>query len=95
MRVAIFTILIPLCPCARYSRSRIYFFTNKHTRAQHRYWGAFARDHAPEAEGAVLWPPHNASTDELLLLQTGGSVAERDPAHDYCDFWDELGYFFN
>jgi len=60
-----------------------------------RYWGAFARNHAPEADGAPLWPPHNGSVDEVLLLQTPISVAEIDPAHSFCDFWDDLGYFFN
>ena len=59
------------------------------------YWTSFAKDGVPTAsEGGVAWPSYDPSTDELLQIGNGTSVAVgalRGARKAQCDFWDAFG----
>lgn len=58
-----------------------------------RYWGAFAIQGKPAADGQQVWPDY-AKTRQILSLNTGNGTEPvalaKFRAYHHCDFWDQL-----
>jgi para-nitrobenzyl esterase len=51
------------------------------------YWSRFAAAGDPNGAGAVAWPPYDAATDPVILLDDT-QAASAGVRTKYCDFWD-------
>lgn len=55
------------------------------------YWGAFATDLNPNAEGQLFWPGFTPSSMEYMILVSPERYIAVDPMNN-CEFWDRIGY---
>ena len=57
-----------------------------------RYWGAFATQGRPNANGDPAWPLFDPQHPQVMSLRPGGSILIDDfAAFHQCAFWDNLG----
>jgi para-nitrobenzyl esterase len=56
----------------------------------HKYWVNFAKTGKPDGKGVAPWPPANADTTNVQIIDAAGSRNIADPLTARLDFVEDL-----